>query len=69
MVYTGKPSKGCGMCKSRRIKVGFPHCINPKVGRLGNMADAERSVMKNVQYAANARRAAGSVLATRTNLI
>jgi hypothetical protein len=25
MVYTGKPSRGCGMCKSRRIKVCYMH--------------------------------------------
>ncbi|KAF1941733.1 hypothetical protein EJ02DRAFT_454849 [Clathrospora elynae] len=30
MVYTGKPSRGCGMCKSRRIKCdeGRPTCGN-----------------------------------------
>jgi len=28
MVYTGKPSRGCGMCKSRRIKVCYMHMLD-----------------------------------------
>ncbi|CAA9957188.1 C6 finger domain protein [Pyrenophora teres f. maculata] len=43
MVYTGKPSRGCGMCKSRRIKWCWqcPHC-DEKRPTCGNCKKSSR---------------------------
>ena len=67
MVYTGKPSRGCGMCKSRRIKVssnlaafinystrmgGVPRqCPQALLALILNC----HSAMRNAQHVATAR--------------
>jgi hypothetical protein len=84
MVYTGKPSRGCGMCKSRRIKVStqyynvvaqsYKRAPNP-VGwsHPPNLCPVSlltcRSVMKRDRHVATAENQGASVLDSKTNSI
>jgi hypothetical protein len=82
MVYTGKPSRGCGMCKSRRIKVSPVIRFSPvlytvqSVSRTNDGSQAlpisiltYHSATRNGQHVATARNRGVTVQDIRMSLI
>jgi hypothetical protein len=82
MVYTGKPSRGCGMCKSRRIKVSpvirfspalymalFVSSMNDGSQVLPILMLMHHSATRNGQRVGTARNLGVNVQDIRTSLI
>lgn len=79
MVYTGKPSRGCGMCKSRRIKVSDENMFGDfslsadiytqRSASFTHLILTYDSAMKRDQHAGIVRSQGVNVRDTRMNLI